>query len=117
MFLFLFFKLIFAHYGISLHQYDKSPLTIAGECQAKVNINNHAIHATFVMVDVDDKLPILGRDWMSLLQFDAVNLLELVTHDQIHHTSVDRDCGLRLTLLIFYLRTEILATVPLQGHR
>ena len=39
--------------GISLHQYDKSPLTIAGECQAKVNINNRAIHATFVVVDVD----------------------------------------------------------------
>ena len=26
---------------------------------------------------------------MSLLQFDVVNLLELVTHDQVHHTSVD----------------------------
>ena len=74
---------------ISLHQYDKSPLTIAGECQAKVNINNRVIHATFVVVDVDEQLPLLGRDWMSLLQFDVVNLLELVTHDQVHHTSVD----------------------------
>ena len=26
---------------------------------------------------------------MLLLQFDVVNLLELVTHDQIHHTCVD----------------------------
>ena len=52
---------------ISLHQYDKSPLTIAGECQAKVNINNHVIQATFVVVDVDEQLPLLGRGWMSLL--------------------------------------------------
>ena len=26
---------------------------------------------------------------MSLLKFDVVNLLELITHDQVHHTSVD----------------------------
>ena len=39
---------------ISLHQYDKSPLTITGECQAKVNINNRDIQATFVVVDVDE---------------------------------------------------------------
>ena len=41
------------------------------------------------MVDVDEQLLLLGRDWMSLLQFDVVNLLELVTHDQVHHTSMD----------------------------
>ena len=40
-------------------------------------------------MDVDKQLPLLGRDCMSLLQFDVVNLLELVTHYQIHHTSVD----------------------------
>ena len=74
---------------VSLHQYDKSPLTIAGECQAKVNINNRVIQATFVVVDVDEQLPLLGRGWMSLLQFDVINLVELVTHDQVRHTSVD----------------------------
>ena len=45
---------------------------IAGECQAKVNINTRAIHATFVAVDVDKQLPLLGRVWMSLLQFDSL---------------------------------------------
>ena len=62
--------------GISLHQYDKSPLTIAGECQAKVTINNRFIYATFVVVDVEGQLPLMGRDWMSLLQFDMVALIK-----------------------------------------
>ena len=38
---------------ISLQQYDKSFLTVAGECQAKVKINNRVIHTTFVVVDVE----------------------------------------------------------------
>ena len=33
--------------GIPLHQYNKSLLTIAGECQAKIN-STTVIHATFV---------------------------------------------------------------------
>ena len=65
--------------GISLHQYDKSLLTIAGECQPKVTINNRVIHATFVVVGVEGQLPLMGRDWMSLLQFDVVALMKQMT--------------------------------------
>ena len=72
---------------ISLQQYDKSSLTVVGECQAKVKINNRVIHTTFVMVDVEKQLPLLSRDWMSLLQFDVTALMEHVT--QLHHTSED----------------------------
>ena len=73
--------------AISLHQYDKSPLRIAGECQVNVKINHRVIQATFVVVDVGKQLPLLGRDWMLLLQFDVVALMDKVT--QVHHTSVD----------------------------
>ena len=72
---------------ISLHQYDKSPLTIAGECQASVKINHRVIQATFVVVEVEKQLPLLGRDWVTLLQFDVVTLMEQVT--QVHHTAED----------------------------
>ena len=57
----------------------KSSLTVEGEWQAKVKINNHVIHTTFVVVDVEKQLPLLGRDWMSLLQFDVTPLMERVT--------------------------------------
>ena len=70
---------------VLLLQYDKSPLTNAGKCQAKVKINHHVIHTTFVVVDIENQLPLLGRDWMSLLQFDVVTLMEQAT--QIYHTS------------------------------
>ena len=73
--------------SISLHQYDKSPLTIAGECHATVKINHQVIQATFVVVEVEKQLLLLGRDWMALLQFDVVTLTEQAT--QVHHTSED----------------------------
>ena len=47
---------------VSMYQYDKPPLTIAGECQATVRINNHIISAVFVVVDVQEQFPLLGRD-------------------------------------------------------
>ena len=54
---------------------------------AKVNINSRVIHTAFVVVDVEKQLTLLGRDWMSLLQFDITALMERVT--QLHHTSED----------------------------
>ena len=72
---------------MSLYQYDKSPLTVSGECQTQVKINDRAIPATFVVVDVKKQFPLLGRDWMSLLHFDVVQLMDQAT--QVHHTSFD----------------------------
>ena len=54
---------------VSLYQYDTSPLTIAGECQATVRINSQVISATFIVVDVQKQFPLLGRDWMTLILF------------------------------------------------
>ena len=73
--------------SVSLHQYDKSPLAIAGECQATVQVNNCVIKATYVVVEVEQQLPLLGRDWMALLKFDVVTIMNQVT--QVHHTSED----------------------------
>ena len=73
--------------SVSLYQYDKSPLSVSGECQANVKINDCAIVATFVVVDVKKQFPLLGRDWMSLLHFDVVHLMDQAT--QVHHTSAD----------------------------
>ena len=39
------------------------------------------------MVDVAQLLPLLGKDWMSLLKFDVVTLMEQVT--QVHYMSKD----------------------------
>ena len=43
--------------SISLHQYNKLTLTIAGEFQATVKINHRVIQATFVVVEVEKQLP------------------------------------------------------------
>ena len=51
---------------VSLYQYDKSPLTIAGEYQATVRINSWVISTTFILVDVGKQFPLLGRDWMTV---------------------------------------------------
>ena len=71
--------------AVSLQQYDKTPLTISGECQVTVKINDRVIQAKFVVVKVEQQLPLLGRDWMKLLQFDVVTLMEQVT--QVHYSS------------------------------
>ena len=47
---------------VSLYQYDKSPLTIVGECQTTVRINSRVISATFIVVDVQKQFPLLGRN-------------------------------------------------------
>ena len=47
---------------VSLYQYDKSPLTIVGECQVTVKINSRVISAIFIVVDVQKQFPLLGRD-------------------------------------------------------
>ena len=72
---------------VSLYQYDKSPLTIAGECQATVRINSRVISAVFVVVDVQKQFPLLGRDWMALLNFDLISLMTQAT--AIHQTTAD----------------------------
>ena len=51
---------------VSLYQYDKSSLTVAGECKTTVRINYRVISAAFVVVDVQKQFPLLGRDWMAL---------------------------------------------------
>ena len=70
---------------VSLHQYDKSPLMVAGECHANITINQHVLQATFVVVDVQNQLPLFGRNWIALLQFDVSTLMNQAT--QIHQTS------------------------------
>ena len=72
---------------VSLYQYDKSPLTIAGECQATVKINSCVISAVFIVVDVQKQFLLLGRDWMALLDFDLIALLTQTT--AIHRTNAD----------------------------
>ena len=58
---------------------------MAGECSSQITINQYVIQATFVVVDVHSQLPLLGRDWMALLQFDVSTLIDQAT--QIHHMS------------------------------
>ena len=70
---------------VSLQQYDKTPLVVAGECYSHVSINQYVIQTTFVVVYVHNQLPLLGRDWMAELQFDVSRLINQAT--QIHHTS------------------------------
>ena len=60
---------------VSLQQYDKTPLIVAGECFSQITINQCVIQATFVVVDVHSQLPLLGRDWMAFLQFDMSTLI------------------------------------------
>ena len=69
----------------SLQQYDKTPLIVVGECSSQITINQCVIQATFVVVDVHSQLPLLGRDWMALLQFDVSTLINQAS--QIHHMS------------------------------
>ena len=70
---------------VSLQQYDKTPLIVAGVCSSQITINQCVIQATLVVVDVHSQLPLLGRDWMALLQFDVSTLINQVS--QIHHMS------------------------------
>ena len=70
---------------VSLYQYDKSPLTIAGECQATVRINSRVISVVFIVVDVQKQCPLLGRAWMALLNFDVISLMTQAT--TIHQTT------------------------------
>ena len=70
---------------VLLYQYDKSPLTIAGECQATVRINSRIISAIFVVVDVQKQCPLLGRDWMALLNSYLISLMTQAT--TIHQTA------------------------------
>ena len=81
-------KLKPSSYRVSLYQYDKSPLTVAGECQATtVRINSRVISAAFVVVDVQKQFTLLGRDWMALLNFDLISLMTQAT--TIHQTIAD----------------------------
>ena len=72
---------------VSFNQYDKSPLSIAGECQATVRINSRVILAVFIVVDVQKQFPLLGRDWMALLNFDLISLMTQAI--AIHQTTAD----------------------------
>ena len=78
---------------VSLYQYDKSPLVVAGECQATIRINDSTISAVFVVVDVKKQLPLLGRDWMALLNFDLISLITQATTAHpattLHQTTAD----------------------------
>ena len=74
---------------VSLFQYDKSPLVVAGECEAMVTINDCTISAVFVVVvDVRKQLPLLERDWMALLNFDLISLMTQAT-TAVHQTSAN----------------------------
>ena len=77
---------------VSLYQYDKSPIAIPGECQATVRINSRIISATFIVVDVQKQFPLLGRDWMTLLNFDLISLMTQAT--AVYQTTADVKFGL-----------------------
>ena len=72
---------------MSLYQYDESPLSVSGECHANVKINDRAILVTFIVVDIKKRFPLLGRDWMALLQIDVVHLMNQAT--KVYLNSVD----------------------------
>ena len=71
---------------VSLHQYDHSPLTIAGECCANVEFNGHNMKATFVVVSITGKHPLFGRDWLQLLGIDLTALVNQYAK-QVHQVS------------------------------
>ena len=70
---------------VTLHQYDQSPLTVKGQCLAKIKVNDRVFEAAFIVVEVSTKYPLFGRDWMSQLGFDVSALIQEAT--QIHNTS------------------------------
>ena len=71
---------------VSLHQYDHSLLTIAGECCANVEFNGHNMKATFVVVSITGKHPLFGRDWLQLLGIDLTALVNQYAK-QVHRVS------------------------------
>ena len=73
---------------VSLYQYDKSPLVVAGECQTTIKIDDCTISAVFVVVDVKKQLTLLGRDWMALLNFDLISLITQAT-TTVHQTTIN----------------------------
>ena len=71
---------------VSLYQYNKVSIN-HWECQATVRINSRVISAMFAVVDVQKQFPLLGRDWMMMLNFDLISLMTQAT--AIHQTTVD----------------------------
>ena len=70
---------------VTLHQYDKSPLMIKGQCKATVQVLDQTICVTLMVVDVKNQIPLFGRDWM--VSF-GLNLPTILNHTlQVSHVT------------------------------
>ena len=64
---------------VTLHQYDQSPLTVKGQCFAKVKVNECVFEAAFIVVEGSTQYPLFGREWMSQLGFNVSALIQEAT--------------------------------------
>ena len=53
-----------------LSQYDGSPLKILGEMPVTVEYRGQRMEDSVLVVDVESRYPLLGRDWMFKVRFD-----------------------------------------------
>ena len=61
--------------SINLHQYDHSPLIVDGESFVEVQLHSRKIEASFIVVDISGKYPLLGRDWLHKFGIDLASLM------------------------------------------
>ena len=47
---------------VTLWQYDQTQLKVVGQCKANLQIGKYCLTGTFIIVDILDKHPLLGRD-------------------------------------------------------
>ena len=58
----------------TLRQYNGEPLKIRGEAWVNVRYQGQQMKGRLIIVDVDAKLPLLGREWLYELKMDWPNL-------------------------------------------
>ena len=62
--------------GVSLHQYDGTPLSVWGEIILNVQKAEQNLVGRFVVVDnVNNQLPLLGRDWLGRVRLNWTKIL------------------------------------------
>ena len=59
-----------------LSQYDGTPLAVCGEMQAKVEYEGQVFTGTALIVNVRNKYPLLGRDWLFQVKLDWQGIFE-----------------------------------------
>ena len=63
------------HHQLTFHQYDHSPLKVEGESSVEIELNGRKIDAMFIVVDITEKFPLFGRDWLRKLGIDLTVLI------------------------------------------